>query len=107
MGKDSDSNQVPMIVRLCIEAMELRGMDIEGIYRKSGPQSQVNSLISSFNSGSPKALGGPEIIDVTVISSTLKNFFRELPESLIEPRIYSDMLEVIRTLLINIRKATV
>ena len=39
---------IPRIVSRCIEEVELRGMDVEGIYRKSGGTSQVNQVRSGF-----------------------------------------------------------
>jgi Rho GTPase-activating protein RGD1 len=41
-----------MIVYQCIQAIDLFGLDIEGIYRLSGTASHINQLKEVFNRGS-------------------------------------------------------
>lgn len=69
---------------------------MEGVYRKSGPVSQVNALIALFNSGEQCSLSDP-LFEIPAITSTLKQFLRELPDSLIPSKIYKDLIEVSST----------
>ncbi|RAL66131.1 hypothetical protein DID88_005803 [Monilinia fructigena] len=46
---DYERRQIPSVVTRCIEEVELRGMDIEGIYRKTGGTGQVNLIKEGFD----------------------------------------------------------
>lgn len=46
-----EQQQIPKIVIQCVSQVEARGMTTEGIYRKSGPLSQINKLVASINKG--------------------------------------------------------
>lgn len=43
-----ERREVPLIVMCCIREVELRGMDYEGIYRKSGIKSQITAIQELF-----------------------------------------------------------
>ncbi|EJU04405.1 RhoGAP-domain-containing protein [Dacryopinax primogenitus] len=76
---------VPMIVEKCIEALEERGMDYEGIYRKTGGSSQCKNITQLFEKGPYDAfdLNDTEAYnDVSSITSVLKTWFRSLPNPL-------------------------
>lgn len=72
---------VPFFVEKSILAIEKRGIDSEGIYRKSGLQTQVRQLIDLWNNSK---LNGEDINmlddnvwpDINVISASLKMYFR-------------------------------
>jgi hypothetical protein len=70
------------------------GMEMEGIYRKSGPITQVNALMSAFNAGIYNLSEAGHVIEIPAISSTLKQFFRDLPEPLIPSKHYEQFLEL-------------
>jgi Rho GTPase-activating protein RGD1 len=42
---------VPMVVYQCIQAVDLFGLEVEGIYRLSGTQSHVNKIKAMFDNG--------------------------------------------------------
>jgi hypothetical protein len=46
-----DKTPVPMVVIQCIQAIDIYGLDTEGIYRVAGSQSHVNSLRNVFDNG--------------------------------------------------------
>ena len=46
-----DGTAVPMVVYQCIQAVELFGLEVEGIYRMSGNSNHVNKLRSMFDHG--------------------------------------------------------
>lgn len=48
---ERDSSAVPMIVYQCIQAVDLYGLEVEGIYRLSGTASHVNKLKAMFDGG--------------------------------------------------------
>lgn len=72
---------VPSIVVHCINEIELRGMNEQGLYRVGGGSSDVKALKEKFLKGR----GAPNLSDVEIptICSTLKDFLRSLKEPLI------------------------
>jgi Rho-type GTPase-activating protein 1/2 len=58
-------------------------MDAEGIYRKSGGNSQVQMVKEGFERFSPDFdLSDPDL-DINAVTSCLKQYFRRLPNPLI------------------------
>jgi hypothetical protein len=87
-----EKQMIPRIVSRCIEEVELRGMDVEGIYRKSGGASQVNQVRSGFETDNEHDISDPDL-DIHSVTSALKNYFRRLPVPLITYDIYDQFLE--------------
>jgi Rho GTPase-activating protein RGD1 len=48
---ERDSSPVPILVYQCIQAVDLYGLEVEGIYRLSGTASHVNKLKAMFDNG--------------------------------------------------------
>ena len=46
-----DESAVPMVVSQCLQAVDLFGLDEEGIYRASGNAVHVNKLRALFDNG--------------------------------------------------------
>ena len=46
-----DGTAVPLVVYQCLQAVDLFGLDVEGIYRLSGTTSHANALKALFNNG--------------------------------------------------------
>ncbi|KAL0087378.1 Rho GTPase activation protein [Phycomyces blakesleeanus] len=91
-----ENRSVPLLVEKCIEAIELRGMDYEGIYRKSGGAAQMRAIQIAFEQGDTIDLKDPdEINDVAAITSVLKQYFRELPDPLLTYDVYQEFIESI------------
>ncbi|EFN83848.1 Rho GTPase-activating protein 21 [Harpegnathos saltator] len=83
---DSD---VPMIVEICTRIVEARGLEVVGIYRVPGNTAAISQLTDSVNSGFNNVnFQDPRWSDVNVISSLLKSFFRQLPDSLFTAELY-------------------
>lgn len=84
------SEFVPLIVELCTNVVESKGLEIIGIYRVPGNTAAVSSLTEAVNKGlDPSVLeSDPRWSDVNVISSLLKSFFRRLPDSLLTTELY-------------------
>ncbi|KFY45853.1 hypothetical protein V494_00729, partial [Pseudogymnoascus sp. VKM F-4513 (FW-928)] len=78
-----ERRHIPSVVIRCIEEVELRGMEVEGIYRKTGGSGLVNSIREGFErEGASMQQGGgngevqvdisdPDV-DITAVTSVLK-----------------------------------
>ena len=89
---DYERRQIPSVVTRCIEEVELRGMDIEGIYRKTGGSGQVKMIQDGFDKSDDYDISDPGI-DITAVSSVLKQYFRKLPNPLLTFEVYDRILE--------------
>lgn len=89
---DFERRQIPSVVTRCIEEVELRGMDVEGIYRKTGGNSQVKMVQDGFSQNEDYDISDPAI-DITAVTSVLKQYFRKLPIPLLTFDAYERVLE--------------
>ena len=46
-----DGSAIPLVVYQCIQAVDLYGLEVEGIYRLSGSSAHVSKLRSTFDNG--------------------------------------------------------
>jgi Rho GTPase-activating protein RGD1 len=53
-----DESVVPIIVLQCVQAVDLYGLDVEGIYRLSGEKKHVERLKQIFDNGLYGRVGG-------------------------------------------------
>ncbi|KAI9840331.1 MAG: Rho-type gtpase-activating protein [Thelocarpon superellum] len=83
---------IPSVITHCIEEVELRGMDIEGIYRKTGGNSQVKVIQEGFERNDDYDISDPGL-DITAVTSVLKQYLRRLPTPLLTYDVYDGMLE--------------
>jgi hypothetical protein len=67
-------------------------MDLEGIYRKSGGTGQINQIRQGFESQEDYDISDPDI-DITAITSVLKQYLRRLPNPLITFDVYDRFLQ--------------
>ncbi|KAM3512708.1 hypothetical protein MY11210_003661 [Beauveria gryllotalpidicola] len=89
---EHERRQIPSVVSRCIEEVELRGMDQEGIYRKTGGNSQVNQIKEGFEKSENFDISDPDL-DITAVTSVLKQYFRKLPMPLLTFDVYDRVLE--------------
>ncbi|PIA99271.1 Rho GTPase-activating protein 15 [Cercospora beticola] len=89
---EHEGRVVPGIVLTCIAEVELRGIDVEGIYRKSGGAGQVKQVQQGFEKD-PSFDISDEDLDIHAITSALKQYFRKLPTPLITYDVYDALLE--------------
>ncbi|KAI1334826.1 rho GTPase activator Rga [Xylariaceae sp. FL0016] len=87
-----ERRQIPCVVTRCIEEVELRGMDMEGIYRKTGGNSQTKTIQEGFDKNENFDISDPDL-DITAVTSVLKQYFRKLPTPLLTYDIYDRVLE--------------
>ncbi|KAG1147189.1 hypothetical protein G6F37_006041 [Rhizopus arrhizus] len=90
-----EGRPVPLLVTKCIEAVEKRGLDYEGIYRKSGGAAQTKAIQLAFDQGDSVDLcNEDEYNDVCAITSALKQYFRNLPNPLITFESYQELIDI-------------
>lgn len=107
---EHEKSIIPAIVTRCIQEVELRGefvpmcvccsglivyvgMDMEGIYRKSGASSAIQVIKEGFEK-SPQDydISDPDL-DIHAVTSALKQYFRKLPMPLITYDVYEKIIE--------------
>lgn len=107
-----DCATVPYFVTCCIQAIEkkgiiyflmIKGITAPGIYRKSGKTSHINTIMSSLYKKEPISFDDPaQYIDISAITSALKQFLRDLPEPLIVKSIYDEITEITSNILVYV-----
>ncbi|KAG0013229.1 hypothetical protein BGZ80_011211 [Entomortierella chlamydospora] len=91
-----EQRTIPLVVEKCIEAVDERGLEVEGIYRRSGMAAEARQLVQAYDIGLV-----PDLMDVSLyqdicsITSVLKQYLRSLPEPLITYSLYGDLMEAI------------
>lgn len=92
---DFEGRMIPSVVSRCIQEVDARGMDCEGIYRKSGGSSQTKMLQEGFDKN-PDYDISDQSIDIASVTSVLKQYFRKLPNPLLTFEVYDRFLECIQ-----------
>ncbi len=113
---ERDGLAVPMVVYQCIQAVDLFGLNVEGIYRLSGSVPHVNKLKNLFDTSTHNPhshvftqqlthpvdsssgnldFRNPENFfhDVNSVAGLLKQFFRDLPDPLLTRENYLAFIE--------------
>ena len=67
-------------------------MDAEGIYRKSGGNSQILYVKEGFEHNNTFDISDPDL-DINAVTSALKQYFRRLPTPLITYPVYDMLLD--------------
>lgn len=96
-----DGSAIPLIVYQSLQAVDLFGLRVEGIYRASGSAVHVSKLRAIFNHDSSQVdFRNPEHFfhDVNSVAGLLKTFFRELPDPLLTREKYVEFIEAAREL---------
>ncbi|XP_054286933.1 unconventional myosin-IXa-like isoform X1 [Macrosteles quadrilineatus] len=83
--------KVPLVVDRLITTIEMYGLYMEGIYRKSGVSSKVRELKARMEEDNIETVQF-EHYQVHVLASVLKSFLREMPEPLLTFDCYEDFL---------------
>ncbi|CZS98218.1 related to GTPase-activating protein beta-chimerin [Rhynchosporium agropyri] len=93
---ERDNSAVPMVVYQCIQAVDLFGLEVEGIYRLSGTSSHVSKIKAMFDNDASKVdFRDPANFfhDVNSVAGLLKQFFRDLPDPLLTAEHYPGFIE--------------
>ncbi|KAI1884903.1 hypothetical protein AGOR_G00214680 [Albula goreensis] len=94
---EREGTTIPSFVKKCVEAVEKRGMEADGIYRVSGNLATIQKLRFLVDQEDELDLDDCQWEDVHVITGALKMFFRELPEPLFPFRFFEPFIEAIKT----------
>ncbi|PIG79300.1 Rho GTPase activator Rga [Aspergillus arachidicola] len=90
---EHEKSIIPAIITRCIQEVELRGMDMEGIYRKSGASSAIQTIRDGFErQPQDYDISDPDL-DIHAVTSALKQYFRKLPNPLITFDVYEMIIE--------------
>lgn len=89
-------------IKRCIEVLESRGLEEQGIYRVVGVTSKVNNLLK-MGLDRRKAdrlanLDDPQEWETKTITSALKNYLRNLPEPLMTHRYHNGFIAAVSEL---------
>ncbi|GIY46313.1 hypothetical protein CEXT_253061 [Caerostris extrusa] len=92
------NEHIPLIVELCVQIVETRGLDTVGIYRVPGNNASVSVLTDLVNQGiDDDLIKDARWNDVNIVSSLLKAFFRKLPEPLLTSYLYPKFIQASET----------
>ncbi|KAI1392387.1 RhoGAP-domain-containing protein [Hypoxylon trugodes] len=99
---ENSKGPVPMVVYQCIQAVDLYGLAVEGIYRLSGSANHVNKLKHLFDTNEDAPIldfRNPENFfhDVNSVAGLLKQFLRDLPDPLLTSEHYAGFIEAARS----------
>ncbi|XP_033127311.1 phosphatidylinositol 3-kinase regulatory subunit alpha-like [Anneissia japonica] len=92
MQFDPETEEAPLVVVKCVQAIEERGLTAEGLYRTSSPTGTVNQVKKQFNS-SPSSVDLDSVQDIHCIAGVLKRYLRELPNPVISHDLYADFIQ--------------
>ncbi|XP_045473768.1 rho GTPase-activating protein 100F isoform X3 [Harmonia axyridis] len=88
--------QIPVIVKRCVEEVERRGLDIIGLYRLCGSATKKRILREAFERNSRSVDLSPDNVpDINVITGVLKDYLRELPEPLFTKCLYQMLVDAL------------
>ncbi|KAM8945783.1 rho GTPase-activating protein 27-like [Pelodytes ibericus] len=93
---EREKTNVPEFVSKSIQAVERRGLDIDGLYRVSGNLAVIQKLRYKVDHDESFNLDDGRWEDVHVITGALKLFFRELPEPLFPYSHFDMFVEAIK-----------
>uniref|UniRef100_A0AC34GTG2 Beta-chimaerin n=1 Tax=Panagrolaimus sp. ES5 TaxID=591445 RepID=A0AC34GTG2_9BILA len=85
------SVRVPPVLVKCIEEIEKRGIETEGIYRVSGSHEQMERLRRQFDLGINVDLAVVE--DIHTVCGLLKLYLRLLPQQLVPYSVFRSLLQ--------------
>ncbi|KAL0963902.1 hypothetical protein UPYG_G00315150 [Umbra pygmaea] len=93
---EREGTTVPKFVNQCVESVEKRGLEADGIYRVSGNLATIQKLRFLVDQEEEFNLDDSQWEDIHVVTGALKMFFRELPEPLFPFRFFEPFVEAIK-----------
>eukprot|EP00027_Filamoeba_sp_ATCC50430_P018157 CAMPEP_0168569028 /NCGR_PEP_ID=MMETSP0413-20121227/15907_1 /TAXON_ID=136452 /ORGANISM="Filamoeba nolandi, Strain NC-AS-23-1" /LENGTH=622 /DNA_ID=CAMNT_0008601433 /DNA_START=86 /DNA_END=1954 /DNA_ORIENTATION=+ len=85
-----DEKPVPIVVQSAIDYLNAKALQVEGIFRISGPKTEVDSIKRAYEEGQKVFLNRVE--NVHVVSGVLKLYLRELPAPLLTFELYDQFM---------------
>ncbi|XP_069141663.1 SLIT-ROBO Rho GTPase-activating protein 1-like isoform X3 [Argopecten irradians] len=89
---EATGNDIPLIIRSCIRAINLYGMHHQGIFRISGAQVEINEHKAEFEKGHDP-LVDVDPSDINSVAGVLKAYFRELREPLFPLPLFDELID--------------
>lgn len=86
----SKEERLPAVLEQLMTAIEMKGLYVEGLYRKSATQSKINELKQKLEEDRLNV--DLNNYGVHVWTAVLKSFFREMPEPLMTFELYDEFL---------------
>lgn len=83
-----EKTNVPLLIQLCVNEVERRGMREVGIYRMSGTSTDIQRLKKAFETNPYVAEILLRDIDINSVTGFLKTYLREIPEGLFSNKLY-------------------
>mmetsp|Transcript_30068 Transcript_30068/g.75697 ORF Transcript_30068/g.75697 Transcript_30068/m.75697 type:complete len:758 (-) Transcript_30068:31-2304(-) len=85
-----DGSEVPAVIDVCINYIERRALQAEGIFRLSGSALNITEYKAKFDRGEEPDLEAES--DPHCIAGLLKLYFRELPEPVLTFELYDEFM---------------
>ncbi|KAF9417389.1 hypothetical protein HW555_005486 [Spodoptera exigua] len=92
---NAHSSTLPFVVKKCVNEIEDRGMDSEGIYRVSGFADEIEALKLAFDRDG-EAADLSVYSNINVVAGTLKLYLRLLPVPLITYEVHPKLVQAIQ-----------
>ncbi|CAI4057460.1 hypothetical protein SUVZ_02G4910 [Saccharomyces uvarum] len=101
-----EKSTVPTIIKCCIKYIETDdvGLNMEGLYRKSGSQTLIEEIEKEFAQNTPlnsdtvnSKLNNLLNQDVHAVASVLKRYLRKLPDPVLPFSIYDSLVDLVRS----------
>ncbi|KAF8312119.1 Rho GTPase activation protein [Clavulina sp. PMI_390] len=86
MGPDGLSSGIPRAVKDCAEDIRARGLEVEGLFRRSPSSTMLKHAGEAYNRGHPVSLSYFD--DPNISAVLLKKFFRDLPQPIFSESMY-------------------
>lgn len=83
-----EKTNIPLLIQLCVNEVERRGMREVGIYRMSGTSTDIQRLKKAFDTNPYVAELLLRDIDINSVTGFLKQYLREMPEGLFINKLY-------------------
>lgn len=88
-----EKRAVPFIITSCVREVERRGISEVGIYRVSGSSADMARLRKAYESNPYEAEQLLKECDIHAVAGILKQFLRDIPESIFTSLVYSKLFE--------------
>ncbi|KAJ3448906.1 rho/rac/cdc gtpase-activating protein [Anaeramoeba flamelloides] len=89
---ERDQTEIPKLIQNSIKIIEKLGLQETGIFRLSGQKGDIDRYKEEFDSG--KDVTFENEMNVHNVSGILKQWFRELPESLLTKELYPKFVQI-------------
>ncbi|KAL1456086.1 hypothetical protein WDU94_000840 [Cyamophila willieti] len=84
-------DEIPVLVEKCLNFVFAHGSMSEGIYRRSGSNTNVRKLLDEFRQDAWQVQLSREQYSEHDVSTVLKRFFRDLPEPLLSTQLHKHL----------------